>query len=67
MLAAARMLKNVNFTSRQIVPIRIEPDDSGIRLTLVDADSNGVQHLDMDAVYAILRGEDVPCGRWRRA
>lgn len=25
------------------------------------------QHLDMDAVYAILRGEDVPCGRWRRA
>ena len=25
------------------------------------------QNLDMDAVYAILRGEDVPCGRWRRA
>ena len=49
MLAAARMLKNVNFTSRQIVPIRVEPDDHGIRLTLVDADSNGVQHLDVDA------------------
>lgn len=49
MLAAARMLKNVNFTSRQIVPIRVEPDDHGIRLTLVDADSNGVQHLDADA------------------
>ena len=25
------------------------------------------QNLDMDAVYAILRGEDVPCGRWARA
>ena len=22
------------------------------------------QNLDMDAVYAILRGQDVPCGRW---
>ena len=22
------------------------------------------QNLDMDAVYKILRGEDVPCGRW---
>lgn len=50
MLAAARMLKNVNFTSRQIVPIRVEPEDDGIRLTLVDADSNGVQHLDADTV-----------------
>ena len=25
------------------------------------------QNLDMDAIYAILRGEDVPCGRWKRA
>ena len=22
------------------------------------------QNLDMDAVYKIIRGEDVPCGRW---
>ena len=22
-------------------------------------------NIDMDAVYAILRGEDVPCGRWK--
>ena len=22
------------------------------------------QNLDMDSVYKILRGEDVPCGRW---
>ena len=21
-------------------------------------------NLDMDAVYKIIRGEDVPCGRW---
>ena len=25
------------------------------------------QNLDMDAVYTILRGGDVPCGRWARA
>ena len=25
------------------------------------------QNLDMDAVYRIIRGEDVPCGRWSRA
>ena len=25
------------------------------------------QNLDMDAVYRILRGEDVPCGRWAHA
>ena len=25
------------------------------------------QNLDMDAVYKIIRGEDVPCGRWADA
>ena len=25
------------------------------------------QNLDMDSVYKIIRGEDVPCGRWARA
>ena len=25
------------------------------------------QNLDMDAVYKIIRGEDVPCGRWENA
>ncbi len=25
------------------------------------------QNLDMDAVYKIIRGEDVPCGRWEHA
>ena len=25
------------------------------------------QNLDMDAVYKIIRGEDVPCGRWNHA
>ena len=24
------------------------------------------QNLDMDAIYRILRGEDVPCGRWKQ-
>ena len=46
--------------------------DSGETLTMeefrrreYDRLADGVrQNLDMDAVYKILRGEDVPCGRW---
>ena len=25
------------------------------------------QNLDMESVYQIIRGEDVPCGRWAHA
>ena len=47
-------------------------DDGGEVLTMeefrkreYDRLADGVrQNLDMDAVYKIIRGEDVPCGRW---
>ena len=48
-------------------------DDGGEVLTMeefrrreYDRLADGVrQNLDMDAVYKIIRGEDVPCGRWK--
>jgi adenosylcobyric acid synthase len=50
-------------------------DDGGEVLTMeefrrreYDRLADGVrQNLDIDAVYKIIRGEDVPCGRWKDA